>query len=268
MIRYNGTDLLTLSSEQMRRIRGQEISLIFQDAGAALNPVISIGSQVEEIMLEHTGMGKRRARGLAAELLAQIGIPDARQMLHRYPFQLSGGIAQRVMLAIGVALKPKVLIADEPTSNLDVTLQAETPASQGAAASESHRHNADYPRPRSDRSDGREHSRCVRRHDRGTRRDANAVRPASSSLYVVALPGSSPSRFARQRADPNEGYSPAHDRPARPVSIPPPVLKGHQPVQNRSRSTAATSRAMPLDRLLQPHWLPSALIERTLRTPG
>ncbi len=122
---YKGTDLLTLNAEQMRKIRGKEISLIFQDAMAALNPVIPIGKQVEEIMLEHTSMGKREARNLAVDLLTQMGIPDARRILNHYPFQLSGGMAQRVMLAIGIALKPRVLIADEPTSNLDVTLQAE-----------------------------------------------------------------------------------------------------------------------------------------------
>ena len=124
-ITYNGRELLGMTSEEIRHIRGKEISLIFQDAGAALNPVIPIGKQVEEIVLEHTDLGGRRARALAIELLGQMGIPDAKNMLNRYPFQLSGGMAQRVLLAIGVALKPKVLIADEPTSNLDVTLQAE-----------------------------------------------------------------------------------------------------------------------------------------------
>ena len=124
-IRYNGIDLLGLSAEQMRHLRGREISLIFQDAGAALNPVISIGRQVEEILLEHTDMSRRRIRDMAIDLLHQMGIPDAKSMMDRYPFQLSGGMAQRVLLAIGMALKPKILVADEPTSNLDVTLQAE-----------------------------------------------------------------------------------------------------------------------------------------------
>ena len=124
-ITYDGQDLLNMPVSQLRRIRGKEISLIFQDAGAALNPVISVGKQVEELMLEHTDMSKRQARAFAAELLSQMGIPDANEMLDRYPFQLSGGMAQRVLLAIGVALKPRILIADEPTSNLDVTLQAE-----------------------------------------------------------------------------------------------------------------------------------------------
>ena len=118
-ITYDGKDLLNMPVSQLRQIRGKEISLIFQDAGAALNPVISVGKQVEELMLEHTDMSKRQARAFAAELLSQMGIPDANKMLDRYPFQLSGGMAQRVLLAIGVALKPRILIADEPTGNLD-----------------------------------------------------------------------------------------------------------------------------------------------------
>ena len=122
---YDGRDILQSSDDEMRSIRGQEISLIFQDAASALNPVITIGDQVEEIMLEHTGISKREAQAMSMELLANMGIPDPRRMLRQYPFQLSGGMAQRVMMAIGVALKPRVLIADEPTSNLDVTLQAE-----------------------------------------------------------------------------------------------------------------------------------------------
>ena len=124
-ITFSGRELLTMNPEEIRHIRGKEISLIFQDAGAALNPVIPIGKQVEEIVLEHTDMSRRNARNLSIDLLRQMGIPDAKNMLNRYPFQLSGGMAQRVLMAIGVALKPKVLIADEPTSNLDVTLQAE-----------------------------------------------------------------------------------------------------------------------------------------------
>ena len=124
-ISYNGVNLLELKDEEMRVKRGKEISLIFQDASSALNPVLPIGKQVEEIMFEHTNMGSKQIRAFTIELLSDMGIPDAREMLGRYPFQLSGGMAQRVVMAIGVALKPRVLIADEPTSNLDVTLQAE-----------------------------------------------------------------------------------------------------------------------------------------------
>ena len=124
-VMYEGRDILQSNDDEMRSIRGREISLIFQDAASALNPVITIGDQVEEIMLEHTGISKREAQSMSMELLSNMGIPDPRRMLRQYPFQLSGGMAQRVMMAIGVALKPRVLIADEPTSNLDVTLQAE-----------------------------------------------------------------------------------------------------------------------------------------------
>ncbi|MCH8826190.1 MAG: ABC transporter ATP-binding protein [Chloroflexi bacterium] len=124
-IKYHGREMLTMSQEEMRHIRGMEISLIFQDASNALNPVIAIGKQVEEILREHTNVGRREARYQAIDLLQRMGIPDADDMLKRFPFQLSGGMAQRVMLAIGVALKPKLLLADEPTSSLDVTLQAE-----------------------------------------------------------------------------------------------------------------------------------------------
>jgi oligopeptide/dipeptide ABC transporter ATP-binding protein len=124
-ITYDGQNLVNIGLGRMRRIRGNDISLVFQDAGAALNPVVSIGKQVGEIMLEHTDMSKRQARNYAIELLDQMGIPNPKQMMGQYPFQLSGGMAQRVLIAIGIALKPRVLIADEPTSNLDVTLQAE-----------------------------------------------------------------------------------------------------------------------------------------------
>ncbi len=122
---YDGRDMMTMGERDLRKLRGNEVSLIFQDAGAALNPVVQIGLQVEEVMLEHAPVTKRQARNRAVELLVQMGIPDAAKMLDRYPFQLSGGMAQRVLMAIGIAQKPRVLIADEPTSNLDVTLQAE-----------------------------------------------------------------------------------------------------------------------------------------------
>ena len=124
-VRLDGTELVAMKPALLRRIRGKDISLVFQNPGSALNPVIPIGRQVEEVLLEHTDVSKREARAAAADLLTKMGIADARRMLGAYPFQLSGGMAQRVMLSIAIALNPRVLIADEPTSNLDVTLQAE-----------------------------------------------------------------------------------------------------------------------------------------------
>ena len=120
----NGINLLDLSAEEIRQVRGRDISMIFQDARAALNPTITVGTQVEEILLARTSITKREARKQAEELLMEMGLPDARTLLNRYPFELSGGMCQRVMLSIALALRPKVLIADEPTSNLDTTLQA------------------------------------------------------------------------------------------------------------------------------------------------
>ena len=124
-VKLNGRDILSISSEELRRIRGNEISIIFQDAVASLNPVLSIGSQMVEGITVHLDATKRDAEKMSLHLLEQVGLPDPERIMRGYPFQLSGGMAQRVMMAMAVALSPRVLIADEPTSNLDVTLQAE-----------------------------------------------------------------------------------------------------------------------------------------------
>lgn len=117
-------DLVSMSNEQLRRIRGKDVGMVFQDPMSSLNPSTTIGSQVEEAVLAHTDATRRESRMWAGELLTEMGLPDAEKLLGRYPFQLSGGMRQRVMMAIALALRPRVLIADEPTSNLDNTLQA------------------------------------------------------------------------------------------------------------------------------------------------
>ena len=122
---FGGVDLLRAGPDYVRRLRGKEISMVFQDAQAALNPVQLVGEQLEEVILEHTAVGTRAANAMAQEILREMGLPDPRRIMGQYPFSLSGGMCQRIMLAIGLVLGPRLLVADEPTSGLDVTLQAE-----------------------------------------------------------------------------------------------------------------------------------------------
>lgn len=122
---FQGVDLLKASSDHLRNLRGSQISLVFQDAQAALNPVQLVGTQLEEVILAHTDVSPRVANGMAQDMLREVGLPDPRRIMGQYPFSLSGGMCQRVMIGIALVLKPRLLIADEPTSNLDVTLQAE-----------------------------------------------------------------------------------------------------------------------------------------------
>lgn len=121
---FDGRDLLAMPLEQLRRLRGREISMIFQDPESGLNPVLSIGTQVEEIVRAHLGAPRREARRRAIEALAAQGLPNPERIMSAYPFHLSGGMCQRVMIAIATVLRPRVIIADEPTSALDVTIQA------------------------------------------------------------------------------------------------------------------------------------------------
>ncbi|QSO48971.1 ABC transporter ATP-binding protein [Alicyclobacillus mengziensis] len=124
-VMYNGKDLLKLPESKMRSIRGNEISMIFQEPMTSLNPVHRIGRQIGESLMLHKGMSARRARQEAIELLRKVGIPRADEVVDDYPHQFSGGMRQRVMIAIAMACEPKLLIADEPTTALDVTIQAQ-----------------------------------------------------------------------------------------------------------------------------------------------
>ena len=122
---FQGVDLMRAGQQYIRGLRGHQVSMVFQDAQAALNPVEPVGSQLEEMILQHSNMSLRNANRLAQEMLHEMGLPDPKRIMGQYPFSLSGGMCQRVMMAIALVLRPKLLIADEPTSGLDVTLQAE-----------------------------------------------------------------------------------------------------------------------------------------------
>jgi oligopeptide transport system ATP-binding protein len=122
---FNGDDILRMSDEQVRAIRGNDIAMIFQDPMTSLNPVLTINRQISEALQLHMGMNKGQARGRTIELLKMVGIPNAEERVDQYPHQFSGGMRQRVMIAMALSCNPKLLIADEPTTALDVTIQAQ-----------------------------------------------------------------------------------------------------------------------------------------------
>jgi oligopeptide transport system ATP-binding protein len=124
-VTFNGRDILKMSEEQVRSIRGNDIAMIFQDPMTSLNPVLTINRQISEALQLHMGMNKEQAKQRSIELLKMVGIPNAEERVGQYPHQFSGGMRQRVMIAMALSCNPKLLIADEPTTALDVTIQAQ-----------------------------------------------------------------------------------------------------------------------------------------------
>jgi len=130
---FDGRDLLKLDEDDLRSVRGNRIAMIFQDPMTSLNPVLTIGQQVGEALQLHLGMSKQQARQRSIELLEMVGIPDACKRIDDYPHQFSGGMRQRVMIAMGLSCNPQILIADEPTTALDVTIQPRSPTWSSAS---------------------------------------------------------------------------------------------------------------------------------------
>jgi oligopeptide transport system ATP-binding protein len=125
---YDGVDLLTRPAAEARRLRGPEMAMVFQDPLSSLNPVFRVGTQIGEMFRRHRGASRREAKAAAVDLMKRVGIPDAANRVDDYPHQFSGGMRQRVMIAMAIALDPRLLIADEPTTALDVTVQAQVMA--------------------------------------------------------------------------------------------------------------------------------------------
>ena len=144
-IEFDGRDLLALKQRALYQVRGGDIGMIFQEPMTSLNPVLSIGLQLTEALVFHLGMSARKARERAVEMLRLVHIPEPERRLKQYPHQLSGGMRQRVMIAMALSCQPRLLIADEPTTALDVTIQAQIPRPDGRAQGPSrHRHHPDH----------------------------------------------------------------------------------------------------------------------------
>ena len=186
-ITFDGQKLDQLPEREMVNLRGKNISMIFQQPLSSLNPVFTIGTQVAEVFQIHEGMRRSEAWKRAVDLLRIVGIPDPESRAKSYPHELSGGQAQRVMIAMALALDPQLLIADEPTTALDVTIQAQILDLMRALSRRwQHGGHPDHPRSGGDRRNGRPGSRDVRRAHRRTGLGGGPVRPAASPLYPGA----------------------------------------------------------------------------------
>ena len=184
-IRFEGINLLGLTESQMEDIRGNDISMIFQEPMTSLNPLLTVGRQISEAIALHQGLSRRDAMDRAVDMLRRVHIPEPERRAHAYPHQLSGGMRQRVMIAMALSCNPKVLIADEPTTALDVTIQAQILDLMRELQRHAwHRDHPDHPRHGRGRRERRPRRGDVCRPQGGGGERRRPVRPARPSLHA------------------------------------------------------------------------------------
>ncbi len=241
-VKLGGRDLLQISEEEMRRVRGNDISMIFQEPMTSLNPVMTIGKQIAEALILHRDMDRKAAFKRAIEMLDLVRIPEPAQRAKEYPHQLSGGMRQRAMIAMALACNPKVLIADEPTTALDVTIQAQI----------------------------LELIVELQREFSGGGRGRRAVLAAPASLHggpagldPAARPDARPGRAQHRPLAGDSRHRAAAVRPARGLRLRPALQQGRRPLPPRAAHLRA-EEGRPLGRLLALRCVGSSLPDRRL----
>ena len=226
-IRWKGQPLLgSAGKELLQRIRGKEISMIFQDPMTSLDPLFTIGSQISEVLQHHMGMTRKQARHRCVELLQLVNISAAENRLNDYPHEFSGGMRQRVMIAMALACKPELLIADEPTTALDVTIQAQILNFWPIYSNGSTLRDHDHPRSWRHRANLPPCCRHVCRGDRGIRFCRGCVRTSCSSLHAGPPPGDPKTGSSRGAHAHHRRRTPKPHFPAIGVRFFPQVSKG------------------------------------------
>ena len=239
---FDGKDLLTMSEAELRKVRGEDIAMIFQDPLSSLHPFHRIGDQLAEAVRTHHDVSKGAAKDRAVEMLSLVGIPDPRGRLDSYPHEFSGGMRQRTMIAMALINSPKLIIADEPTTALDVTVQAQILELIGRLQQETGTavilitHDLGVVA----RDDPR-HRGHVRRAHRRARPDPRPVRLAPASLHLgPAALHPAPGRLARRAAHPHRGPPAVDDQPPLGLLVPPPL-----PVRPRGAQARGAHRSSP-----------------------
>ena len=249
---FKGMNLMEVGNEQLRRIRGKDIAMIFQEPTSALNPLLNVGTHMEEIMLAHSSMSKQQARERSLQLLREMDLPAPAHIMRQYPFQLSGGQAQRVMIAMAMVWDPQVLIADEITSNLDVTLQADVLDRLKRLQAE--KHSAillHHPRHGRHCQGGQRGVGDVRRVRCGVQRHADHIPESISSLHLGAPSVHPATGRSKAHSTAYPRLIPGPDRPTGPVPLHGEMSQGHQLLPAQPQAPAGGGRAGTLRCLLQ-----------------